>query len=205
MLLYIRFLDLNSFCIMETFCLIISYIRFLLPLWPFFILFCLFLLSSQTASLSDCAPCLGDLIELQEFQYHMGADASSKHTFTLNVSPEFRLMSTSLFHLMSDVNLQLSLFQNWAPDFLFLVSYFSSITGNLQSHPQPGTSEASMIPLSDILCSMHQEILSAPSSKYVSIWPLLFSSLGLTLVQATILFLLGHWVFFFFFCHWVLY
>lgn len=122
MLLYIRFLDLNSFCIMETFCLIISYIRFLLPLWPFCILFCLFLLSSQTASLSDCAPCLGDLIELQEFQYHMGADASFKHTFALDVSPEFRLMSTSLFHLMSDMNLQLSLFQNWAPDFLFLVS-----------------------------------------------------------------------------------
>lgn len=72
-------------------------------------------------------------------------------------------------------------------------SYFSSITGNLQSHPQPGTSEASMIPFSDILCSMHQEILSAPSSKYVSM-PLLFSSLGPTLVQATILFLLGHWV-----------
>ena len=190
MLLYIRFLGPNSFCIIETFCLIISYVRFLLPLWPFCILFCLFLLSSQTSSLSDCAPCLGDLIELQEFQYHMGADASYKHTFTLDVSPEFRLMSTSLFHLMSDMNLQLSLFQNWAPDFLFLVSYFSSITGNLQSHPQPGTSEASMIPLSDI----PQEILSAPSSKYVSIWPLVFSSLRPTLVQATILYLLGHWV-----------
>lgn len=31
-------------------------------------------------------------------------------------------VSTSLFCLMSDMSLQLSLFQNWAPDFLFLVS-----------------------------------------------------------------------------------
>lgn len=31
-------------------------------------------------------------------------------------------VSTSLFCLMSDMSLQLSLFHNWAPDFLFLVS-----------------------------------------------------------------------------------
>lgn len=115
--------------------------------------------------------------------------------YHFNVSPEFRLMFLPpvLLNVWYEPPTQpVPQLSSWLS--LPCFSYFSSITGNLQSHPQPGTSEASMIPFSDILCSMHQEILSAPSSKYVSM-PISFLFTWPTLVQATILFLLGHWAY----------